>query len=257
MENIKTIGINEILDNHIPKLTKMVADGYAEAFLVCGGPGIGKTYGIEKCLKEYQKKDPSFMWTNVGGDISKIGLYKALFEYNRGVIVFDDVDSILSRTCANLLKNALNSKEDRIVSYRKNNRELFNAEGMTEEEKWKRYIDSDRMEFPNSFKFTGRCIFISNEPVEKVDGAVSDRCVKCLSLNFDTEQLTERIIYLMDDLNPRKGNLTRNDKYEVLQYVYDAFKRNGRYLSLREFVNALTLRASFPENDEWKDMFDL
>jgi len=256
METINTIDINEVLDNHIPKLTKMVADGYAEAFLVCGGPGIGKTYGIEKTLEEYKQQDPNFQYALIGGDISKIGLYKALFENRNGILVFDDIDGVLSKTCANILKNALNSKKDRVVSYRKNNRDLFNAEGMNEEEKWQKYIDSDRIEYPNSFQFNGRCIFISNEPIEKVDSAVRDRCIGEIFLDFNTEQMLERILFLMDHLNPKKGNLDRNEKYEVLQYIYDSFRRSGKQLSLRNFVNALSYKVSFKE-DEWKEMIDL
>ena len=257
MENIKTYNINEVLDNHIPKLTKMVADGFAEAFLVCGGPGIGKTYGVEKFLKEYQRKNPSFQWTSIGGDISKIGLYKALFENRKSLVVFDDLDQILSNTCANILKNALNTKKNRIVSYKKNNRELFNADGMTEEEKWQEYINSDKMKYPNSFKFEGRCIFISNDHIENVDSAVVDRCCGTIYLDFNTEQVVERILLLMDNLNPRKGMLDRNEKYEVLQYVYESFRRSDKQLTLRNFVNALSYKISFPENDEWKEMIDL
>jgi len=257
MNTIKTLDINEVLDSHIPKLTKMVAEGYADAILICGDAGVGKTYGAEKFLNQYTKDNPKFKWAMVGGDISPIGLYQTLYEYNDSVLLFDDLDSVLSSRCANILKNALNNKEDRIVSYKKMNRQLFNAKGMTEEQKYQKYLESDKTMYPNTFQFNGSCIFISNKSLDTIDLAVKDRCVGSVYLDFGVEQIVKRIIFLMDKLNPIKGSLERNEKYEVLQYLADSAKKKGMRLSLRNFNNAMSYKASFPENNEWQEMIDL
>jgi len=257
MNTIKTLNVNEVLDNHIPKLTKMVAEGYADAILICGDAGVGKTYGAEKFLNQYAKENPNFKWVMVGGDISPIGLYQTLYEYKDSVLLCDDVDALLSSRCANILKNALNTKEDRVVSYKKMNRQLFNAKDMSEEQKYQKYLESERTMYPNSFQFNGSCIFISNKPLDYVEPAVRDRCLSTCYLDFDLEQIVKRIIFLIDKLNPIKGNLERNDKFEVLQYLYNSAKKKGMRLSLRNFRNALSYRTSFSENNEWQEMIDL
>lgn len=257
MTNLKLNDINEVLDEHIPKLTLMVAEGNAEAFLIAGNAGIGKTYGVEQTLKQFRKEHPDFHYDLVGGEISKIGLYKTLYDNRKGLIVFDDIDAVLASDCANLLKNALNSKKKRTVSYLKNNKDLFNAKNISAEKAYQKYIDSNRTEYPNTFQYEGACIFISNQELDKVDSAVKDRCIGTIFLDFSLEQIIDRIKLLINKLNPKQGTLSINEKYEVLQHLYDNYKIRGKKLSLRNFINALSYRVTFPEDGEWKELSDL
>jgi len=257
MMTINTIDINEVLDGHIPKLTTMVASGNAEAILICGDAGIGKTFVVERTLKQYKLVDPQFHYSLIGGDISKIGLYKALYDNRTGLILFDDIDSVLSSDCEDILKNAINTKKNRVISYKKSNRDLFNAAGMSEMQKRRTYLEYEGEKYPNQFSFAGSCIFISNKSLESIDEAVKDRCVGRIYLNFPLEQIVQRILYLINDINPRNGSLDVNQKYEVLQHLYEDAKKKSLKLSLRNYVNALSYRISFPDNGEWKEMVDL
>ena len=149
---------NEVLDIHIPKFTRMVAENKASAFLICGDSGVGKSFGVEKTLKQCEKEF-KLKWMTFGGGISAIGLYRTLFKNRHGVIVFDDIDSVFSaRGTADLLKNALNSKSSRKVDYIKNNPNIYNAYKMDDEDKEIEYIASKGTAYPNSFIFNGGCI---------------------------------------------------------------------------------------------------
>ena len=257
MRDLKFNDISVVLDVHIPKFTEMIAKGDADAFLIAGTAGIGKTHGVEKTLRRYKQQNPQFQYTLLGGEISKIGLYKELYLNRNALIVFDDIDAIFSSDCANILKNALNTKENRTVSYLKNNKELFNADGMTEQQATQIHKESGRTMFPKTFQFNGRCIFISNKSLDNVDSAVRDRCIGEIFLDFNIDQIAQRISTLIHDLNPKTGNLDINQKFEVLQHLYDSVKITGKRLTLRSFVNALSYRVSFAENNEWKQMVDL
>ncbi|MFW5890614.1 MAG: hypothetical protein ACOCUI_00165 [bacterium] len=234
----------------------MVASGHAEAILICGVAGIGKTYVVEQTLEKYRKEHPSFRYISIGGDISKIGLYKSFYDNRKQLILFDDIDSVLSTECGDILKNAINTKLNRIISYKKSNRDLFNAKNMTEDEKYQIYCDSDKTKYPNRFQFLGSCIFISNKSLDEIDSAVKDRCIGRVYLDFSAEQIAQRISYVINDIEPKNGYLDINNKFEVLQFLYNISKKKGIKLSIRNFVNALSYKLSFP-NEEWKDMIEL
>jgi len=254
---IETVNINHVLDIHIPKLTLMVAKRKAEAILICGTVGIGKTYAVESTLVRYKKECPSFRYSIIGGDISKIGLYKALYDNRDELILFDDIDRVLLSDCGDILKNALNTRKERTIAYKKSNRELFSAINMSEAEKEGLYLKSGSKKYPDQFLFNGVCIFISNKKLNEIDNAILDRCIGRIFLDFSIEQIAQRISLLVNNLEPRNTTLPLSDKYEVLQHLYDRAKSQNKYLSIRNFINALSYRAVFPNNDEWKEMIDL
>jgi hypothetical protein len=128
---------------------------------------------------------------------------------------------------------------------------------MTEEKKYQVYLDSNKSMYPNQFCFRGSCIFISNKPLENIDEAIKDRCIGRIYLDFSLEQIIQRIMGLINDIEPRNGTLDMNCKYEVLQHLYNGAKTKGMKLSIRNFTNALSYRTAFPDNEEWKEMIDL
>jgi len=238
---------NDMLDIHIPKFTRMIAKGDAFAFLICGDPGVGKSYMVEKTLNEF----PSLQWDSYGGDISPIGLYKKLFENREGVVVFDDIDAVFdNKIAANILKTALNSKDVRKISYLKRNHELFESHGMSDDQMFSRYIREQK--YPNSFVYDGGCIFISNNTKEDINSAVRDRSIAEIEIRFTLLEMISRIQQIIHSLNPSNGSLDINEKYEVLQYLYENAQAQGKNISLRGFIKALTYRVH--DASTWKDL---
>ena len=135
----------------LDKVTDACATGIVRGLVVSGPPGIGKSFGVERQLKEanmmriIKGDDPRY--EIVSGGVSSIGLYKKLY-YNRSkeqVLVVDDMDAIFTdEECLNLMKAALNSGDKRRLCWNKESRTL---------------LDDD---IPNAFDFEGSIIFLSN-----------------------------------------------------------------------------------------------
>jgi hypothetical protein len=239
--------VNIILDEHIPQFTRMVAERKAVAFLICGDPGVGKSFEVEKTLKEYT----NLTWSVYGGDISPIGLYKTLYENKNGIIVFDDIDAVFSnKVAANILKNALNSKLERRVDYLKRNYELFDAHGLSEYDCHQIYLETKT--YPNSFQYNGGCIFISNNELRNINSAVRDRSIAEIVVKLTNEEILQRIANIIEDISPE---LSLNTKYEVLSWLYEKSKMSNKKLSIRSFTKALVYRIEAPYN--WKELINL
>lgn len=137
----------------------MVAGGLTKACIAYGTGGVGKTFNLMQTFKkrnlvEYDMDNPQHASGMPGYDFVKItgkstptAMYKALYEHNGKIVVFDDCDSVLKdETSINILKGALDTTGDGSVSYLSG----------------KPIKDSDGEALPQRFKFTGRAVFVSN-----------------------------------------------------------------------------------------------
>ena len=112
-------------------------DGVVRGMVVTGPPGVGKSYGVEKVIREAEVMNKMGGGSgNTGrkygmekGAASAIGLFKLLYEYSEAgsVLVLDDCDSVLyDEVSLNLLKAALDSSPKRYLSWRSESRALVN-----------------------------------------------------------------------------------------------------------------------------------
>ena len=151
MNRIK--GRFQILD----KMTDAVANGTVRGLIVSGPPGVGKSFGVETILEEYDAmaklsgKPPRT--EIVKGSMTPIGLYQTLYNNSAkgDILVFDDCDSILfDEVCLNMLKAVLDSGKKRYISWKAESQAL-RREGI-----------------PDRFEFAGGVIFITNVNFENV-----------------------------------------------------------------------------------------
>ena len=143
----------DILD----RMTHAVAEGTVRGMIVSGPPGVGKSYGVETVLEDYD------MLTEVAGkpartevvkgSVTPIGLFQTLYNNSSAgnILVFDDCDSVLfDEVCLNMLKATLDSGKKRYIT-------------------WKSESNALRREgIPDRFEFKGGCIFITNVDFENV-----------------------------------------------------------------------------------------
>ena len=231
----------------LKEMTKAVKKGDVRAMIVSGPPGVGKSHGVEEVLERYKMMETlggTKKYEVVKGAMSPIGLYVKLFKYadKDNVLVFDDCDSIFDEPLAlNILKAALDSKKTRTIHWNTDSFKLRN-EGV-----------------PDSFKFEGSCIFITNLKFDNVKSkklrdhlsALESRC-HYMDLTIDTEH--EKMLRIKQVI--RDGML---DTYgfdeelneEIIDFV-DINKKRLRELSLRTVLKVADLAKAFPS--KWEAM---
>jgi hypothetical protein len=242
-------------------LAKMVINKTARALVVGGKGGIGKTFTVKQAFDELGKVDVATMlptiedlnpievedteeeieqkvhaemsafkgdYVVVKGHASAKALYRLLWENRNRTILFDDCDKVLrDPTAIMLLKPALDSYEDRWVSWR--------VEGFAK--------DSD---LPSVFKFNGSIIFITNMPLSDLDEAVSTRCYK-VDVSMTFPQRIERMQSVLADVMP---DVDLDKKQEALDLIKENLHR-VKDVNFRMLMNIITIRND-PTCKDWK-----
>jgi hypothetical protein len=234
-------GINDRF-KFVEQLISMVATGVQPSAVITGEGGLGKTYTVTKTLEKAGYKDISDLaefqvgsvvnmrkcFTFVKGYSTPKGLYRTLFENNKGIVVFDDCDAVLKDPISlNLLKSALDSYGKRIISW--------NAEMRDED-------------LPRSFNFEGRVIFISNLDEGKIDQAIRSRSMM-IDLAMTADQKIERMetIAQAEEFMPEYDKSIVADAIALIRELKDECKE----ISLRTLISVSKIRAA---NAEWKDL---
>jgi hypothetical protein len=234
--------INERFE-FVGDMVKMLAAGDQPSVIVTGPGGLGKTFNVLNTLKRSGLEDISLLsefdigavlatrksFVVVKGYSTPKGLYRTLYEFRKGVIVFDDCDSVLKDPVSlNLLKAALDSYDKRIISWRADIR------------------DED---LPTSFEFKGRVIFISNMSSVQLDQAIITRSM-VVDLSMTTAQKVERMRFILgqDDFMPEYAKSIKNDAIALIESVKDRVKE----LSLRTLIQVVKIRKAAGAN--WKNL---
>ena len=229
-------------------MAQAAAEGNIRAQIVRGGPGVGKSHGIETVLERAvlcdRVRGDRVRCEFIKGAISAPELYCKLYEYqgSTDVLVFDDCDSMFADEDAlNLLKGALDTKKDRKISWLKDSNTL-RANSV-----------------PQTFTFRGAVIFISNLQFDNVKAngklgphlaALVDRChYQDLGLDTIREKIL-RIEQVFED-----GDLFSDYDFDAVAgaEIIDFIKHHQndlRSVSLRTCIKIADLRACFPTR--WK-----
>ena len=242
MDRIK--GRFEILD----KMTDAVANGVVRGLIVSGPPGVGKSFGVESILEEYDsmtKLSGQPPRTEVvKGSMTPIGLYQTLYNNsNKGdILVFDDCDSILfDEVCLNMLKAVLDSGKKRYISWKAESQAL-RREGI-----------------PDRFEFKGGCIFITNVNFEGVRSkkikdhleALMSRC-HYIDLGMDsTADKFLRINQIVRDGMLKEYGFSKEFEKEIIDFMIKHSARL-REISLRMVLKIADLAQM--DFDNWKEI---
>jgi hypothetical protein len=216
------------------------------SLFISGKAGTGKTYNVEKALKD-EGLTAEVDYTIISGAVSAIQMYKKFFQYNDKIVVFDDCDAVFrDENGRNLLKAALDTKKVRKISYQKRMKgELYDPK-IYEDDPDGELEAQENGEFPSYFNFTGKVIFISNLPKDKADpdGAIRSRSI-LVDVSPDDATLVERMRVLLPKLEPMELSLA--DKEEIFEFMKDS-----KSVSMRTFVKAAGFKLGGLAN--WKRM---
>jgi hypothetical protein len=226
----------------VSDMVSMLATGEQASVVVTGPGGLGKSHTVYQTLLKDGFQDVTTLdgfnpddalgkktFVVVKGYSTAKGLYRTLYENRKGVIVFDDCDSVLKDPVSlNLLKGALDSYSKRIISYKADIR------------------DDD---LPNVFEFKGRVVFISNLPSQAMDQAIISRSM-AVDLSMNTQQKVERMQHLIEqpDFMPEFDKSLKTDAINLIGSLSDRVKD----LSLRSLIQTVKIRKSAPT--DWKNL---
>ncbi|MFW6009499.1 MAG: hypothetical protein ACOCP8_09575 [archaeon] len=214
--------INERFE-FVEKLTKMVCFGHANSVIITGQGGLGKTHTVLKAIE-----DTKIPYKKISGHSTARGLYNLLYDYNGSTFLFDDCDSVLDdKTSQNILKIALDSNEDRTIT-------------------WAAKMPKGS-EYPNEFEFTGRIIFITNKPQNKIFQPLLTRGYK-VDLSMDILEKIERMKFILPTVC-ETNNINLNIGFQALAFLEE--KQNiVKSLSLRTLLDVIRIINS--GQDKWE-----
>ena len=248
------VDINKRFDA-FARFTKGVIKGRMKSMIAYGTGGVGKTFTVTKELEAAGKKpfdeeehmagDDDYDYIKITGKMTAPELYKAMYEHNGKILLFDDCDSVLKDSNAiNLFKGALDTSGDGTIAY------------ATDKAK----KDSMGEDIPKRFKFTGRCMFISNLPPEDVPQPLKSRGYR-VDLSMDAKQTMERLRHIATDKSGKYQNLkfpgvddyTHEDLSDVLDYL-DKNKNKTGDLNVRTVGTLLGIKKDAEEEGvDWKE----
>lgn len=150
--------IAEVLErfNVLRKMAKGIGEHKVRSLIISGAAGIGKTYTLLKILETLEDAGTT-RFKKVSGYISTTEMYRLLYTYRheKDVLMFDDTDNIFyDDDSLNLMKAALDTIPQRILSYRVKGGSVVDASEMSE--------DEDSEDVPNEFEFKGCIVFVTN-----------------------------------------------------------------------------------------------
>jgi hypothetical protein len=154
--------------------TDMVLGRNSRAMVVPGPPGVGKSFLLKQALKRYNLKDCRAFVDQAKEDEKHISLYgdyiifkgkmtpkaffRILFEYRKNIIVLDDCDILDDPDVVNVAKGALDNGGDGMVTW------ATNKSGEMRD-----------MDLPETFKFEGKVINLTNLKASQLDSAIRSR----------------------------------------------------------------------------------
>jgi hypothetical protein len=219
--------------------------GEIPSLIVSGPPGLGKSYTMRRAIDQHGSDDRVMDW--VGGSISNVGLYKALWNCSKGgTLVLDDCDDVFrDEVSLNLLKVALDSSKERVVSWRKESTWLITDE------------------IPDRFDFQGHVCFITNidfeaaietgrKSAEHFKALIDRSMYLCLTLRTHRDFMIRiRTVAAGDDgMLVRHFGLTADQAAEAIAFIDDN-KARFYNLSLRLCAQIAICMLADPEG--WRE----
>lgn len=218
----------------------MVIKGFNPSLIICGAPGVGKTYNVKKQLKEEGYIEDKNLCT-IKGKCTPRQLYLALYQFKRkgDILVIDDADSLVGpkapEDSINILKGALDSTsepEGRLITY-----------GIAG-----KILDNDGNEIPKKFYYNGSVIILTNYNAGSLDTALRGRSY-IQDIHFSVDDVLKIIKKLLPSLG--EGKVSMQSKNKAFDYLSElADQKTEMEISIRTFNICAVLFESMEGVDE-------
>lgn len=196
----------------------------------------GETDQPEESLQSKLNKiamwSPSFEPKYIQGsaDVSSEELFIELFRSNGKILFYDDSDSVITdKKCIGLLKNALQSKEKRLLTYGSKAPYLL--------------ISKEVGAIPKTFTYTGKIIVATNRPLKSLDSALQSRSGGLvIEVDLNAKQILNRLRSIIPAIQKSETpNIPVQVYYECWDWLYDLMinKKALTKFDFRTFVHGL------------------
>ena len=222
---------------------KMVIKGINPSVILCGAPGLGKTYRVKQQLKSFGYEEDKNLFT-IKGKCTPRRLYLALYDFKKkgDIVLIDDADALVGpnapEDCINILKAALDSTSDdegRLVSY-----------GVSG-----KLTDDDGNDVPKRFHFNGGIIVITNWNAGKLDTALRGRSY-IQDINFSLEEILQIIKDLMPKIDPE--HLSAQSKLKAYDYLVELKEHDAEMeVSIRTFNICAKIFEAVSEDEDYDE----
>lgn len=219
-----------------------VATGLKPLALLCGAPGVGKTYRVLQIIKGMGKVRGQD-YELLKGKCTPPALYQTFYEYQKDgqLVILDDCDSVFrDEDAINLIKAATDSSDERVVAWNvsrppKVQPELGEMLGIVPDEKGNYFL-------PKNFVFNGSVIIITNLSAGQIDTAIRNRALIC-DLNFTTSEILDIVRNIAPHIMP--GKLSQESKSKALAYLEKmAASKAPMEISIRSFTTCAMMYES-------------
>ena len=215
----------DLVFKKMQKYVKMIIKGINPSVILCGAPGVGKTYNVKQQLKAAGYHEGHNLCTIKGKCTPRV-LYMTLMEYkSKGdIVLIDDADGLVGpgapEDCINILKAALDSTSDdegRLINY-----------GVSG-----KLVDDEGTPLPKKFYYNGGIIVITNYQAGSLDSALRGRSF-IQDIHFTTEDILKRIKSLLPEIDSE--HLSSKSKIKAYDYLVELSNKNTEMeVSLRTF----------------------
>lgn len=234
----------EFVFKKMRQYVKMVIKGINPSVILCGAPGVGKTYNVKQLLKASGYREGTNLCT-ITGRCSPRALYMAMYQYRAkgDILLIDDADSLVGprapEDCINILKGALDSTSDdegRLV--------MYGVAG--------KLLDDDGDPIPKKMHYNGSIIIITNYNAGALDTALRGRSF-IMDINFTTEDLLKIVKRLMPAIDPE--HLSSRAKIKAYDYLKEMADNDmDMEISIRTFaICAKLFETCFDDPDFTED----
>lgn len=213
---------------------KKVIIGFKPLAVICGAPGVGKTYRIMKAIQSFGKQKGQD-YGLIKGKSTAANLYMTFHDYkNEGqLVVIDDADEVVKDDVAiNLIKAACDSSDERWVSWgTARPPEMPEEVAMMCDDAIQK---GEKFFYPKEFEMKGGLIIITNMNAGALDTAIKNRGLLC-DLNFSTNEILDIVRSIAPKIMP--NILPDSAKEKALNYLQElADKGTPMEISIRSFT---------------------
>lgn len=229
-----------------------VISGIRPLAVICGAPGVGKTFRIMQAIKQTKSKiDTGNVMTHgvdyglIKGKSTPAHLYSMMHDFkNEGqLLILDDADEIVKDpTAINLIKACCDSSDERWVSYGTSRPPEMSEEQAFKCDDAEGPDNKGRFFYPKEFETKGGMIIITNMNAGQIDTAIKNRALLC-DLNFTTDEVLDIVRKLSPKIKP--DVLSKESKEKALAYLQElADKKVPMEISIRSFTLVAGLYSS-------------